>query len=127
MRGGIEVQYATTQRWAEPLDQGLSRAVAEDLSRNPRIRAFGFSPAAPPVAHNYDVLIRLERLEGNDKGEAVLRARWSVSSADSSAPIAAKTVDIRRTGWRPGDYPELVRMLSAAVSEMSRQIARAIP
>lgn len=127
MRGGIEVQYAATQRWAEPLDQGLSRAVAEDLSRDPRIRAFGFSPDAPPIAHNYDVWIRLERLEGNDNGEVVLRARWSVSSADSSAPIAARTVDIRRTGWRPGDYPGLVRLLSAAVLEMSRQIARAIP
>jgi uncharacterized lipoprotein YmbA len=127
MRGGIEVQYAPTQHWAEPLDQGLSRAVAEDLSRNPRIRAFGFSPGAPPITHSYDVWIRLERLEGNDKGEAVLRARWSVSSADSSAPIAAKTVDIHRTGWRPGDYPELVRLLSGAVLEMSRQIGSAIP
>ena len=80
MKGGIEVQYAISQRWAEPLDQGLARAVAEDLSRNPRIRAYGFTPGAPPVEHGYDVWIRLERFEGNDRGEVVLRARWSVSS-----------------------------------------------
>jgi uncharacterized lipoprotein YmbA len=127
MKGGIEVEYAPTQRWAEPLDQGLSRAVAEDLSRNPRIRAYGFSPGAPPVDHSYDVWIRLERFEGNDNGEVVLRAHWSVSSTGSSAPITARTVDIRRRGWKPRDYPGLVRSLSGEVAEMSRQIARAIP
>jgi uncharacterized lipoprotein YmbA len=127
MRGGIEVQYAATARWAEPLDQGLSRAVAEDLSRNSRIRAYGFTPGSPPADHSYDVWIRLERFEGNGNGEVVLRARWSVSSADSSAPITGRTVDVRRSGWQPGDYPGLVRLLSEEVREMCRQIARAIP
>lgn len=127
MRGGIEVQYAATERWAEPLDQGLSRAVAEDLSRNSRIRAYAFSPGAPPVDHRYDVWIRLERLEGNDNGEVVLRGRWSVSAAGSSDMITARSVDLRRSGWQPGDYPGLVRLLSEEVADMSRQIARAIP
>jgi uncharacterized lipoprotein YmbA len=127
MIGGIEVKYSATQRWAEPLDQGLSRAVAEDLSRNSKIRAYGFSPGAPPVDHSYDVWIRLERFEGNDNGEVVLRARWSVSTAGSSSPITSRTVDIRRDGWQPGDYAGLVRLLSEEVTEMSRQIAQAIP
>ena len=127
MKGGIQVDYAATARWAEPLDQGLARAVAEDLSRNSRIRAYAFSPGAPPVDHRYDVWIRLERFEGNDHGEVVLRARWSISGADSSVPITARTVDIRRSGWRVDDYPGLVRLLSDGVAEMSRQIAGAIP
>jgi uncharacterized protein len=127
MMGGIEVKYSATQRWAEPLDQGLSRAVAEDLSRNSRIRAYGFAPEAPSVDHRYDVWIRLERFEGNDNGEVVLRARWSISSSGSSSPISSRTVDIHRNGWQPGDYAGLVRLLSEEVAEMSRQIARAIP
>jgi uncharacterized protein len=127
MRGGIQVQYAATERWAEPLDQGLSRAVAEDLSRNPRIRAYAFSLGAPAVDHRYDVWIRLEHFEGNDDGEVVLRARWSISEAGSSVPITARTVDVRRSGWKPGDYPGMVRLLTDEVMEMSRQIAAAIP
>ena len=127
MIGGIQVQYAATQRWAEPLDQGLSRAVAEDLSRNSRIRAYAFSAGAPAVDHRYDVWIRLERFEGNDNGEVVLRARWSISESGSSVPITARTVDLRRSGWKPGDYPGMVRLLSEEVMEMSRQIAAAIP
>jgi uncharacterized protein len=127
MRGGIEVQYAPTARWAEPLDQGVSRAVAEDLSRNSRIRAYAFSPGAAPIDHSYDVWIRLERFEGTDHGEVVLRGRWSVSSTDSSVPIAGRTVDLRRSGWQPGDYPKMVRLLSEELAQMSREIARAIP
>jgi len=126
-KGGIEVQYSATQRWAEPLDQGLSRAVAENLSRSSRIRAYGFSPGESPVDHSYDVWIRLDRFEGNDNGEVVLRARWSISSAGSSTPITSRTVDIRKSGWTPGDYPGLVRLLSKEVTEMSHQIAAAIP
>jgi uncharacterized lipoprotein YmbA len=127
IKGGIEVQYAPTNRWAEPLDQGLSRAVAEDLSQNPRIRAYGFSPGAPPVYHSYDVWIRLERFEGNDNGEVVLSARCSVSRADSSVPISSRMVDIRQSGWKPGDYTALVRLLSEEVRKMSREIAQAVP
>jgi uncharacterized lipoprotein YmbA len=127
MRGGIEVDYSATQRWAEPLDQGLSRAVAEDLSQNSRIRASAFSPGSAPVDHSYDVWIRLERFEGTDNGEVILRAHWSVSSSGSSEPITSRSVEIRRSGWKPGDYPDLVRLLSEEVKEMSRQIANAIP
>ena len=127
IKGGMEVQYAATERWAEPLDQGLARAVAEDLSRNSRIRAYGFLPGASPVEHSYEVWIRVERFEGNDNGEVVLRARWSVSSAGSSVPITGRAVDIRRSGWQSGDYLGLVRLLSEEVNEMSRQIADAIP
>jgi uncharacterized lipoprotein YmbA len=127
MRGGIEVQYATAARWAEPLDQGVARAIAEDLSRTSRIKAYAFSPGATPIDHSYDIWIRLERFEGNDKGQVVLRARWSVSNVNSSTPIAGRVVDLRRSGWHPGDYPKMVRLLSEELAEMSREIARAIP
>ena len=127
MNGGVRVTYAETALWAEPLDQGTARAVAEALSENGRIRAFGFSPAGPPPDHNYDISIRVERFEGSDTGQVLLRARWFVSTSDSSAPIASGTTQIRRSGWQPGDYPGLVRILGDEVAQMSHQIARAIP
>ena len=76
---------------------------------------------------NYNVWIRLERFEGTDDGQVILRAHWIVSTADSSAPIASRTVDLRQHGWKPGNYPGLVRLLNEEIAEMSRQIARAIP
>lgn len=126
MKGGIEVQYSATARWAEPLDQGISRAVAGALSQNSRLRAYSFSPATPPPSRNYDVRIRIEKFEGNDDGEVTLQARWEVTTADSSEAIANRKVVLRRSGWQPGDHAGLVRLLSQEISEMSRQIARSI-
>jgi uncharacterized protein len=127
IRGGTAVEYANTSLWAEPLDQGLSRAIAEDLSQNSRLRAFGFSPDSPPPDHTYEVWIRLERFEGTDNGHAVLRARWWVSTAGSEEPIAGGTTEITRTRWRPGDYGTLVHLFRSELQEFSREIARAIP
>jgi uncharacterized lipoprotein YmbA len=121
------VGYAYTNLWAEPLDQGLSRAVAEDLSRTSRLRAFGFSPTVLPPDHAYEVWIRLERFEGTDNGQVVLRARWWVSTAGSSDSIGGRTREIRRSGWQPGDYGTLVRLFRSEVQELSREIATAIP
>ena len=126
MKGGIEVQYAATARWAEPLDQGISRAVAGALNQNSGLRAYSFSPVAPPPPHNFDVRIRIEKFEGDDNGEVTLQARWEVTTTDSSEAIASSKVFLRRSGWQPGDYAGLVRFLSQEISEMSRQIARSI-
>jgi uncharacterized protein len=127
MKGGIQVQYSVDARWAEPLDQGISRAVADALSQNSGLRAYSFSPGAPPPPHNYDVWIRIEKFEGNDNGEVTLQARWEVTTTDSSEAIASRKVFLKRNGWQPGDYAGLVRFLSQEISEMSRQIARSIP
>jgi uncharacterized lipoprotein YmbA len=127
MNGGVRVTYAATALWAEPLDQGMARAVAEGLSDNSRIRAFGFSPAGPPPDHEYEVSIRVEQFEGSDTGQVLLRARWFVSTSDTSESIANGTTEIRRGGWRPGDYSELARILGDEVAQMSYQIASAIP
>jgi len=75
----------------------------------------------------YDVWIRVERFEGTDDGYVVLRAHWAISTADSSAPITGRTVDLRRHGWKPRDYPGMVRLLSKEIAEMSQEIARSIP
>jgi uncharacterized lipoprotein YmbA len=127
VKEGTEVSYADTNLWAEPLDQGLSRAVAEDLSKNSRLRAFGFIPTALPPDHAYDVWIRLERFEGTNDGHVILRARWWVSTAGSSDSIGGRTTEIRRRGWQPGDYGALVRLFRREVQELSREIATAIP
>jgi uncharacterized protein len=127
MKGGIQVGYSNDARWAEPLDQGISRAVSDYLSRRGGLRAYSFSPQAPPPPYDYEVRIRIERFEGNDNGEVTLQARWEVTTSDSSEAIASRKVSLRRSGWRPEDYPGLVRLLSEEVDIMSRGIASSIP
>jgi uncharacterized lipoprotein YmbA len=126
MRGGNQTVYAPTARWAEPLDQGVSRAVADNLRRSFGIQAYGFSPGNPPPDHAYDVTIRLERFEGNDNGDVVLVARWGVSSSGIGDGPTNRSTEIHRSGWKPGDYVTLARLLSEEVVDLSREIGRAI-
>ena len=126
MKGSNQVTYAPTARWAEPLDQGLSRAVADNLWRSFGIQAYSFLPAAPPPDHNYDITIRLERFEGNDNGDVVLIARWGVLASSSAELFTGRTTEIHRSGWQPGDYAGLARLLSEEVVELSTEIGRAI-
>jgi uncharacterized protein len=126
MKGGIEVQYSVAARWAEPLDQGISRAVADALSQYSGLRASSFSPAVPPPGHDYNVHIRIQRFQGDDNGQVTLQGRWEVTATDSSEAIASGKVNLQRNGWQPGDYAGLVRLLTAEINEMSRRIARSI-
>ena len=126
MKGGNQPDYAPTAHWAEPLDQGMARAVADSLRRSFGFQAYGFSPGGPPPEHSYDVTIRLERFEGNDNGDVVLVARWGISGSGSADADTGHTSEIHRAGWRPGDYTNLARLLSEEVDELGRQIGRAI-
>jgi uncharacterized lipoprotein YmbA len=126
VRAGNQVDYAASARWAEPLDQGIARMVAEDLNRVARVQATSFTPAAPPGDYTYSVEIQLQRFEGTDTGQVVLAARYEVFPANGTEPIASRSFEMRRTGWQPGDYAGLARLLSEELMALSRAIARSL-
>ncbi len=126
LRAGNNVDYAVSARWAEPLDQGVARALADALNQTNRVRPAGFSLAGPPVAHDYDVNVRLLQFEGTDTGEAVLSARYEVVPSGGTEPVAARSFTTRRLGWQPGDYAGLARLLSEELAELGGEVARAL-
>jgi uncharacterized lipoprotein YmbA len=127
VRAGNQVDYAGSARWAEPLDQGIARMVAEGLNRVARVQATSFTPNAPPPAdYTYSVEIQLHRFEGTDTGQVILAGRYEVLPANGTDPIASRSFDVRRTGWQPGDYPGLARVLSEELMDVSRAIARSL-
>jgi uncharacterized lipoprotein YmbA len=126
IRAGNQVDYAPSARWAEPLDQGVARAVAESLNRLTRVRASAFSPNTAPGDHARNLEIRLDRFEGSDTGEVFMTARYEVFPGDGSEPVVSRRFEARRTGWQPGDYGGLTRLLSDEVAELSRQVGRSL-
>ncbi len=126
MGTGNQVHYSTTGRWAEPLDQGIARAVADELTAR-GIGAIGFQPSIQISDHRYDVNIRLIRFEGNANGQVVLSATWQVLPAASGVPLVRRATNTVLDGWTPGDEAGLAALLSQAVRRMADQIARAIP
>ena len=116
-----QVEYSDFAFWAAPLDQTIARAVALNLNAF-GVSALGFDPMASPPTHSYEITIRLTQFNGHDNGEVVLSGVWELRSAGGSL-VSSKSFAIRRTGWRPGDYPGLATLLADEITELSKQIA----
>jgi uncharacterized lipoprotein YmbA len=119
---GNQVRYSNSAFWADPLDQAIPQAIAGNLS-GLGVPAAGFQPMFNPPSHAYDLELRISRCEGYDNGDVVFSGTWGIHSAGEAGSTSVQSFDIHRSGWQPGDYPQLARLLADAVSECSRRIA----
>ncbi len=121
-----QVVYASTAQWAEPLSQGIADAAASALNRTTRVTVVGVVGGGMPPARDYDLKIDVERFEGDDKGEVVLQATWSLFEPESSTPVLTRRSSFVQTGWTFGDYPTLAKLLGEDVAELGAEIARSV-
>jgi uncharacterized protein len=128
--GTNEVHFALFHRWAEPLDAGVRRAVAEDLRAAPGIRAVLTDQPAPAQGPTCTVSIRVlacEGVETNHHGSVIFEAAWVITrSQPEPAMLVQGVFRARPAVWRPGDYDQLARRLSQALRNFSRVLSGAI-
>ena len=122
---GDQIRYSPTGLWALTLDQTISLGIASNLNRL-GISAAGFQPSFSVPAHTYDVAVHITHFEGHESGDVLLTGSWQVLGPGGGV-VASKSVAIRRAGWTFGNDAQLVALLSSAVTELSDQIARALP
>jgi uncharacterized protein len=112
-------------RWAEPLDENLTRVLAKNLSvllRTDRIVVYPWPIDKKP---HYRVEIQVLRFESDSAGEAQLSARWAV--IDDTGKEAPNLKESRLT--RPAKEKSIdaaVAALSETVADLSREIAKAV-
>jgi uncharacterized protein len=112
-------------RWAEPLDENLTRVLTQNLSillRTDRIVVYPWTMDKKP---HYRVEIEVLRFESNSAGEGQLSARWAVvdetgkeapnlNESHLSRPAKEKSIDAS------------VSALSETVADLSREIAKTV-
>lgn len=79
---GNELLISRQSRWAEPLEDGISRVVSLNLAGlvgTENVRSFPWHPKRSP---DYGVKIRILRMDATDS-EAILIAEWVVYRPDS--------------------------------------------
>ncbi len=120
-----QMRFAQFHRWAEPLNEGLTRVIKENISRILSRAQIVSYPLDFPSNVAFRLDMELTRFELDISGELFLVVQWAV--IDVGYP---KNTVIKRSEFRlPVDgnnYPGAVNAVSAACASLSGQIAQVI-
>jgi uncharacterized lipoprotein YmbA len=123
--GRYELAYDEFERWAEPLDTNVTRALVEHLARltpTDRIAVFPW-PRGTPI--DYQVTVEVAHFFGQYGGTASLIAHWSIFRDEGTEALVSRTS--RLTAPSGGPQSEaMVAAMSQTVAELSEEIAMAI-
>lgn len=115
------VNSAEFDRWAEPLDQNIVNALAENLSvliPSDQVIAYPWNSV-----HDFDftVAVRVIAFGATPNGEVVLSASWMIYDA-ANAPVEFRKKRYA-TPRRGNDMISLVAAMSQTIEQLSRDIA----
>ncbi len=124
-RGASEIHYLASARWAEPLDQGLTRNIRLGLGSYSGFVVLARYDSAEKW--DYDLKIRLSACEGAEDRSVLFKADWVLEPAmNSSLPRKAGTFSGKDLKW-DGTTPEsLVAALSEGVTQLCGTLADAL-
>ncbi len=113
---------AQNDRWIEPLEENLSRVLAQNLYtllRSERIVRYPW-PNSRRITHQVE--IEILRFEPTAAREAQLSARWVIVDTAAKQPLANKTSFLKRP-IRQESKEAAIDAMSETLSDLSREIA----
>jgi uncharacterized lipoprotein YmbA len=119
-----KIDLGEFDQWGEPLRDGISRVLAEDLARQmPSVRISIF-PWRGLEQIRYQVIVDVTRLDGPAGGELALEARWRILDSAGREMAATTTRLTEATGG--AGYSPMVSAISRALAALSREMAQAL-
>ena len=119
-----ELQSSYSAQWAEPLQDGFTRVLAENLSlllATDRVVIFPWKSFVP----EYQVVIEVTRFVGQTGGEVSLAALWSILSKNGKDVLVSKKSSFHESAGS-SEYAALAAAMSRTVAALSRDIAAAV-
>jgi len=120
-----EIRVLDLDRWAEPLQENLTRVVVDNLAvllSNGRVIRF---PPARSIPVTYQIIIEVTRFDGNPKEQVMLRARWGILG-DNGDSVLLKQESVLNEPSNGDTIAEMVSAQSRLVAKFSRDLAEAI-
>lgn len=125
---GNQIEFRDFDRWAESMDQGITRVLQSALARAPGIARVKVPPFSVGTKRDFDLHVRIIHGEGFEDGESrSLRfaLAFELTSLDESF-VHLDTYTAPFTAW-DGSSSELATLLSAAIANAAQDIATKIP
>ena len=123
---GDQVDLSPFYRWAEPLDEGIARVLAEEIgARVPTDRIVTF-PWQGSIARvlQYQVVVAVLRFDARQGGGVVLDTRWRILGRDG-AELAFRRSTLNEMAAGPGHGP-IVAAMTRALLTLGQEIAAEI-
>jgi uncharacterized lipoprotein YmbA len=117
------LKVAQFDRWGEPLDFALSRAISQDLAMmlpGSIVEIFPWNLSAPI---KYKVSADIIQIEGQLDKNLFFLAQWSVTDLERKQMLLTKTYEFS-FAIIPQDYLGLSKAVSQACASLSSQIAQ---
>jgi len=124
--GGNQLHLSEFDRWAEPLQQNVTRVLAQNLSILIPTDRTALYPWERSVPLNYQIVVEVARFEGSADGNSLLTARWSIVGPDGKQELLTGQSSFRESIGPPQDYEATVSAMSRSLADFSREIAAAI-
>ena len=120
-----EITPAEFDRWAERLEDNLTRVLAKNLSNLLCTQSIVLFPWRGKIPLDYRIEMEVLRLDGTLGGDVTLEAWWMVLSGDGKKMVLSKRSTFTEA-VAGKDYNSLVSAQSRAVGLLSSEIAQTI-
>jgi len=121
-----QMDFAMYHRWAEPLDEGIARILANEIAeRVPTERVVSF-PWRGIVARviQYQVVVTVLRFDGHPSDDVTLDTRWRILGGDGKEIVVKRTTvtePVAGSGYEP-----IVAAMARALAGLGQDIASEI-
>lgn len=120
-----QIKLAEFDRWAEPLNDGFPRVLAQNLSNLVCTKEISFFPWRRGMPMDCRVEMKIIRFDGNPGDKVALEAWWRIMSGDGKTVLQSHQSNLTEPVGG-GDYKSLVLAHSQILGALSREIAEAI-
>jgi uncharacterized lipoprotein YmbA len=123
--GPHEVELHDYSRWAEPLDDNVTRVLAEDLAVALGTQRIGTVPGTETREPSWRVTVSVLRFESGADGKSLLVARWRLFKPGAGEPSLTRK-SVYSTPLPSPDASGIAAALSADLDALAREIAAAL-
>jgi uncharacterized lipoprotein YmbA len=124
LHGDGEYRSSSSGRWAEPLEQNVTRVLAENLSRALGTAEVSLLGSAPPGAER-QVMVQFSEFVVTDQQEVRLIAYWRILDASGRNTLASGKKEQVESVSTLGDA-DIAAGMSRALAALSEELATAM-
>jgi len=121
-----EYQIDEFHRWMEPLQDNLTRVIANRLSVLLNPKGIDILYTARPVKTDYTIVVQILRMEGKLGQGMFLDARWSFFDQQNETPVVTKRFVHTREFTSADTYQGLLQAQNRSIESLCRAMADGI-